>query len=72
MPDGTFIRAIGFALAGCGARLRDIVTGASGFLAYEQYLEHVRTRHPGAAPMSRAAFFRSDQTARWEGVRRCC
>ena len=72
MPDGTFFRAIGPALAGFRARLRDIVTGASGLSAYEHYRAHLRAHHPEVLPMSREAFFRADLKARWEGVRRCC
>jgi uncharacterized short protein YbdD (DUF466 family) len=72
MPDRKFMRVICLALAGFGARLRDIVTGASGLSAYEQYLTHLRVHHPEVQAMSREEFFRSNQTARWEGVRRCC
>lgn len=72
MPDQSFIRAIHGALARLGARLRDVVTGASGLSAYEQYLAHLRAQHPEAPPMTREAFFRADLAARWEGVRRCC
>lgn len=72
MPDRSVVEMTRRALAGFGARLRDIVSGASGLRAYEQYLRHLRAHHPGTQPMSREAFFRSDQAARWEGVRRCC
>jgi len=72
MPDRSIVEAIRRALAGLGARLRDIVTGASGLSAYEQYLAHLRAHHPDVQPMSREEFFRNDLTARWEGVRRCC
>jgi uncharacterized short protein YbdD (DUF466 family) len=72
MRDKQFMRVIYFALAGSGARIRDVVTGASGLSAYEQYLAHLRAHHPAVQPLSREAFFRSDQTARWDGVRRCC
>ena len=72
VPDRSFIQAAGRALAGCVARLCDIVTGATGLPAYDQYLAHLRTHHPDENPMSRAAFFRAEQSARWEGVRRCC
>jgi uncharacterized short protein YbdD (DUF466 family) len=60
------------ALGRCGAWLRDIVSGASGLATYEQYLAHQRAHHPDVIPMSSAAFFRAEQAARWEGVRRCC
>jgi uncharacterized short protein YbdD (DUF466 family) len=72
MRNRQFLQAIGLALAGSGARIRDIFTGASGLSAYEQYLAHLRAHHPGVQPLSREEFFRSDQAARWEGVRRCC
>ena len=72
MRDRKIIRVIYLALAGLGARLRDIVTGASGLSAYEQYRTHMRAHHPAVQPLSRGEFFRSDQAARWEGVRRCC
>jgi len=66
------MRAICLALAAIGARLRDILTGASGLSAYEQYLAHLRAHHPEVPPMTREAFFCADLAARWEGVRRCC
>ena len=72
MSDRSVVEMTRRALAGLGWRLRDIVTGASGLRAYEQYLGHLRAHHPAAQAMSREAFFRSDLTARWEGVRRCC
>ena len=40
--------------------------------AYERYLEHVRRRHPGATPLSRAAFYRLELDRRWSQVSRCC
>jgi len=72
MPDRHFIRAARRALNGCGARLSDIVTGAAGLAAYEQYVAHLRVHDPDVVPMSRATFFRAEQAARWAGVRRCC
>jgi uncharacterized short protein YbdD (DUF466 family) len=72
MRDRQFMQALCLLLAGSGTRIRDIVTGASGLSAYEQYLAHLRAHHPGVQPLSREEFFRSDQTARWDGVRRCC
>jgi uncharacterized short protein YbdD (DUF466 family) len=72
MRELSSVRRVGRAVAGLGARLRDIVAGASGLSTYEQYLLHLRAHHPGDVPLSREAFFRSDQAARWEGVRRCC
>jgi uncharacterized short protein YbdD (DUF466 family) len=72
MRDRRLKQAACLALVGFGARLRDIFSGASGLSAYEQYLEHLRAHHPGIQPLSRGEFFRCDQTARWDGVRRCC
>ncbi len=72
MRDRQLMRVIYLALAGSGARIRDIFTGASGLSAYEQYLAHLHAHHPAAQPLSREEFFRSEQTARWDGVRRCC
>jgi uncharacterized short protein YbdD (DUF466 family) len=72
MRDRSIAGAIRRALARLGARFRDIVTGASGLRAYEQYLAHLRAHHADVLPMSRAEFFQADLTARWEGVRRCC
>jgi uncharacterized short protein YbdD (DUF466 family) len=42
--------------------------------AYERYLEHWRRCHTArdGAPLDRAAFFRSEQQRKWDGVRRCC
>lgn len=72
MRDRSFGRVVLVGLAGLGARIRDVLYGASGLTAYEQYLGHLRARHPDVAPMSREEFFRNDLTARWNGVRRCC
>ena len=72
MPDRKFILVARQALAGCGARLCDIIAGASGLAAYEQYRAHLFAHHPELVPMSREAFFRADLQSRWEGVRRCC
>jgi uncharacterized short protein YbdD (DUF466 family) len=66
------MRVIYLALAGSGARIRDIITGASGLAAYEQYLAHLRAHHAAVQPLSREEFFRNEQAARWDGVRRCC
>ena len=40
--------------------------------AYERYVRHVSQRHPGSAPMTRAAFHRSELERRWSQVNRCC
>jgi len=44
----------------------------SGDDAYERYLAHHATAHPGGAPLDRGAWFRREQERAWGGVRRCC
>ena len=46
----------------------------SGDDAYERYLAHRRSHDAcdRGAPLDRAAFFRAEQTRKWEGVKRCC
>jgi uncharacterized short protein YbdD (DUF466 family) len=40
---------------------------------YEVYLEHMARHHPDAQPMSRTAFFRNREQARYgSGGGRCC
>ena len=72
MPERKTRRALRLMYAVPVACLRDIVAGATGWSAYEQYLAHLHTHHPGLQPMSREELFKSDLTARWDGVRRCC
>lgn len=45
-----------------------------GMPSYDAYLEHMMRKHPDIAPMSRAAFFRDRQEARYGGKNggRCC
>ncbi len=45
---------------------------ASGDDAYERYLTHLQSRHPGARPMTRHEFFRRRQEEKWGKVSRCC
>ncbi len=52
--------------------LADVGRGAAGLDAYANYLEHCRRHHPGRVPWTREEFFRHDQDARWNGLRRCC
>lgn len=40
--------------------------------AYERYVRHVSRRHPGACPLSREEFQRSELDRRWSQVNRCC
>lgn len=44
----------------------------SGDDAYERYLNHHRTAHPGVRPLTRGVWFRREQEREWNGVRRCC
>jgi uncharacterized short protein YbdD (DUF466 family) len=44
----------------------------SGDDAYERYLQHHAKIHPQLAPLSRKAFFKQQQTRKWDGVNRCC
>lgn len=47
-----------------------------GVPSYEAYLNHLRTHHPDAAPMTNAQFVRDRQAARFgensRGGFRCC
>lgn len=46
-----------------------------GVPSYQRYVDHVRRHHPGIEPMTRDAFFRERQEARYGGksrVGRCC
>jgi uncharacterized short protein YbdD (DUF466 family) len=45
---------------------------ASGDDAYERYLAHCALEHPGSPPVSRRAFYRESERAKWSGVSRCC
>jgi uncharacterized short protein YbdD (DUF466 family) len=40
--------------------------------AYERYLAHHAQSHPGTQPLSRRAFYLSEQQRKWSGVSRCC
>jgi uncharacterized short protein YbdD (DUF466 family) len=40
--------------------------------AYERYLAHHAQAHAGAQPLSRRAFYLSEQQRKWSGVSRCC
>ncbi len=72
MADRAVTRLPGRIVSAWLRHVREIVRGAAGLDAYEQYLGHLRTRHPGAKPMTREEFFRADMATRWNGVRRCC
>ncbi|HUS23568.1 MAG TPA: YbdD/YjiX family protein [Candidatus Binatia bacterium] len=54
-------------------RLWQALRHLSGDDAYERYLAHHRAHHREAAAMTRAQFFRSEQTRKWNsGPQRCC
>ena len=40
--------------------------------AYERYIEHHTAHHPGAAPLSRRAFYEAEQKRQWNRINRCC
>ena len=40
--------------------------------AYERYLAHHSSAHAGKTPLSRRAFYLSEQQRKWTGVSRCC
>jgi uncharacterized short protein YbdD (DUF466 family) len=40
--------------------------------AYERYVAHHARMHAGSAPMTRRAFYLSEQQRKWTGVSRCC
>ena len=40
--------------------------------AYERYIEHHTAQHPGAAPLSRRAFYAAEQNRQWNRINRCC
>ena len=44
----------------------------SGDDAYERYRAHHEQAHPGAAALTRRAFYEDAQRRKWSGVSRCC
>ncbi len=63
---GRFVRGL--------ATLRRTARLMVGLPDYETYLSHMAERHPEQEPMSRIAFFRDRQEARYGGRNggRCC
>jgi uncharacterized short protein YbdD (DUF466 family) len=55
-------------------RLQETALLMVGQPSYDAYLAHMAERHPEHAPMSRAAFFRDREQARYGGKNggRCC
>lgn len=45
---------------------------ASGDDAYERFVAHCRTAHPGEPLPSRREFWCSEVERKWQGVNRCC
>jgi len=45
---------------------------ASGDDAYERFVAHRRTAHPGEPLPSRREFWCSEVERKWQGVNRCC
>jgi len=74
-PGATLARLAAGAGGGC-ARIRiaarDFLRGCVGLDGYARYLAHHERHHAGQAPLTRAAFFRRELSARWDGLRRCC
>jgi uncharacterized short protein YbdD (DUF466 family) len=63
-----------FDLVQLGRRLSETADLMVGLPDYDAYLAHVTARHPGTQAMTREAFFRNRQSARY-GSRsgfRCC
>jgi len=61
-------------MTGLLARLRETARLMVGQPSYEAYLAHMAAHHPERAPMSRTAFFRDREQARYggKGGGRCC
>lgn len=49
-----------------------IVRRLSGDDAYDRYLAHHATAHPGEPLLTRREFFKREQERKWGGIRRCC
>jgi uncharacterized short protein YbdD (DUF466 family) len=49
-----------------------IIRALSNDDAYERYLAHHASSHPDRTPLSRRAFYLSEQQRKWTGVSRCC
>ena len=52
--------------------VRDVWRGATGDYAYEGYCRHLLAHHPETPVPDRADYEKLVQSARYEGVRRCC
>jgi uncharacterized short protein YbdD (DUF466 family) len=55
------------------ARVSRAVRAVIGAPDYARYLAHLRAKHPDTTPLSREAFARERERARYEGTgSRCC
>ena len=67
-----------FLLAWCNCGWRWLWTAwrflrqATGDDAYDRYLRHTASAHPGQAPMTRSEYFRLRQEQKWNRISRCC
>ena len=69
MHRATLLQRLAGRLARVGAVLRTV----AGAPDYERYVAHMRTRHPGDAPLSRDEFSRRRLTERYERPgSKCC
>ena len=60
-------------LAGRLARVAAVLRTVAGAPDYERYVAHMRTRHPGTAPLSAGDFLAERQRERFEKPGgRCC
>lgn len=61
-------------MSGWLERARETALLMVGQPSYDAYLAHMAARHPDQAPMSRVAFFRNREQARYggKGGGRCC
>lgn len=65
--------SIATALVRLGRRLREAARLMIGLPDYDNYVRHMRERHPERAPMSHAEFVRDRQEARYgRGRAGCC
>lgn len=72
-PRTDTVLAARAARAGVIARAVSIVRAVIGAPDYARYLAHLRAKHPDTTPLSREAFARERERARYEGTgSRCC
>jgi len=49
-----------------------VIRTLAGDDAYEKYCAHHRHHHDNEPLLDRRAFYVRDQTAKWNGIKRCC